>query len=248
LGVKKIINHQKPDTIICWLKQKNDLSILLNEGWYRIPVKTKLENLKKVKYLAFYQSYAFGKAACIIKHYGTIDMIETVKRIELFPKEKNHPNKNEDYYKIFMKDMNILPNPIPSKRARKIIFINSTMKKLLSATEVNDLFNDSPLEDIVWKGMKENNLVAERQYFIKGGKNYYCLDFAAFCKDGNVNVECDGDNYHISKEKAIEDNKRDNFLTKKGWSILRYSTTQLENPDECISEIKETIYKKGGVA
>ena len=240
--------YNKSNTIVCWLKQKNDLSILLNDGWYRIPVKTKLENLKKVKYLAFYQSYAFGKNKCIIKHYGTIANIETVKRIELFPNEKKHPNKNEDYYKIYMKDMNILINPIPSKRQRAIIFINTTLEKLLSATEVNDLFNDSHLEDIIWNGMKENDLVAERQYFINSGKNIYCLDFATFCKDGQLNIECDGDSYHINKEKAIKDNKRDNYLTKKGWSILRYSTTQLQNPDDCLSEIKESIYRKGGIA
>jgi len=245
--LKKLNTKYYPsDTIVCWLKQKNDLSILLNEGWYRIPVKTKLENLFKVKYLAFYQSYAFGKNSCITKHYGTIDKIKVVKRNELFPKEKPNQKSNDEYYKIKMKDMNILDTPIPSKRARRIIFINTTLEKLLSATEVNDLFNESPLEDIVWKGMKENNIVAERQYFVSGGKNLYCLDFAAFCKNGLLNIECDGDSYHINKEKAVLDNKRDNYLTKKGWSILRYSTSQLDEVDDCISEIRESIYRKGG--
>lgn len=219
----------------------------MNEGWYRIPVKTKLENLFKVKYLAFYQSYAFGKNSCTTKHYGTIDKIKVVKRNELFPKEKPNQKSNDEYYKIKMKDMNILDTPIPSKRARRIIFINTTLEKLLSATEVNDLFNDSPLEDVVWQVMKENNIVAERQYFVSGGKNLYCLDFAAFCKNGLLNIECDGDSYHINKEKAVLDNKRDNYLTKKGWSILRYSTSQLDEVDDCISEIRESIYRKGGL-
>ena len=220
----------------------------MNEGWYRIPVKTKLDKLYKVKYLAFHQSFAFGKEKCIIKHYGTIENIEIVKRIELLPNEKKHYKRDEDYYKIFMKDMNILKNPIPSKRQRKIIFINTTLKKLLSASEINDLYNESPLEDILWISMKENKIVAERQYFVNSGKNFYCLDFAAFCKKGSLNIECDGDSYHINKEKAITDNKRDNYLTKKGWSILRYSTTQIHNTDECISEIKESIHRKGGIA
>jgi very-short-patch-repair endonuclease len=224
------------------------MSILLNEGWYRIPVKTKLDNLTEATYLAFYQSYAFGKSKCLIKHYGTIDNIKKVKRYELFPEEKPNPKTNDNYYKIKMKDMNILDTPIPSKRARKIIFINTTLVKLLTATEINDLYNDSPLENILWDEMKGNRIVAERQYFIYSGKNKYCLDFAAFCNKGNLNIECDGDAYHISKEKAVKDNKRDNYLTKKGWSILRYSTTQLNNPDECISDIKESIYRKGGLS
>ncbi|MFA5011122.1 MAG: DUF559 domain-containing protein [Ignavibacteria bacterium] len=71
--------------------------------------------------------------------------------------------------------------------------------------------------------------------------------FAAFCRKGNLNVECDGDAYHINKDKAIKDNKRDNYLTKKGWSILRYSTAQLEDKDECVAEIREAITKKGGI-
>jgi very-short-patch-repair endonuclease len=246
--LKKLnLKYSPSDTVVCWLKQKSDLSILLNEGWYRIPVKTQLDNLHRVKYLAFYQSHAFYKSSCIIKHYGTIEKIDTVKRTELFPKEKLNEKSDEYYYRIKMKDMNILETPIPSKRGRRIIFINTTLEKLLSATEVNDLFNDSPLEDTLWNGMKQNNIEAERQYFVRGNNNMFCLDFAAFCKKGNLNIECDGDAYHISKEKAVKDNNRDNYLTKKGWSILRYSTTQLHDTDECVQEIKESITQKGGL-
>lgn len=241
------ISFSPSDTLVCWLKRKSDLFILLNEGWYRIPVRTKLENLYKVKYLAFYQSYSFGKSAFLINHYGAIKKIEIAKRITLLPKEKHNPNRNEDYYKISLKDMNILEKPIRAKRQRRIIFINTTLKKLLSAEELNDLYNDSPLEDIVWNGLKKNNISAERQFFVNQGKKIYCFDFAAFCRKGNVDIECDGDSYHINKEKAVSDNKRDNFLTKKGWSILRYSTSQIRNIDECISEISECIRSKGGI-
>lgn len=235
------------NTIVCWLKQKSDLSLLLLEGWYRIPVSTKLENLFNVKYLGFYQPHIFGKYGGLISHYAQIDRIEVKKRIELFPKNTRHPKANDDYYKIYVKDINVLKNPLRCTRKRKNYFINTTLEKLLNAEEFNDIFNESPLEDIVWNGMKEHNISAERQYFVSGGKNMYCLDFAAFCKKGSLNIECDGDAYHIGKEKAIKDNRRDNYLTKKGWSILRYSTSQLHDADECISEIKESIDRKGGI-
>ena len=247
--MKKLnLKYSSSDTIVCWLKQKRDLSLLLMEGWYRIPVSTKLEQLFQVKYLAFYQPVAFGKTGSLISHYGTIDNIEVKKRIVLFPKEKKHPKINDDYYKIFLKDINILKNPLKCKRKRANYFINTTLEKLFNAEEFNDIFNESPLEDILWSSMKNSCIVAERQLFFGSGKSTYCLDFAAFCNKGNLNIECDGDTYHISKEKAVKDNKRDNYLTKKGWSILRYSTTQLNNPDECISEIKESIVQKGGLA
>ena len=242
------IKYSPSNTIVCWLKQKRDLSLLLLEGWYRIPVSTRLDNLFKVKYIGFYQPHIFGKYGGTISHYAKIDRIEVKKRVVLFPKENKHTKANDDYYKIYVKDINVLKNPVKCKRSRRNYFINTTLEKLLNAEEFNDIFNESPLEDILWEGMKEKSIAAERQFFIRGNNKYYCLDFAAFCRKGNLNIECDGDAYHIDKEKAVKDNKRDNYLTKKGWSILRYSTTQLQDTDECVAEISEAISKKGGMA
>jgi very-short-patch-repair endonuclease len=204
--------------------------------------------LKKVKYLGFYQPHVFGKYGGTISHYAKIESIEIKKRIELFPKNTRHPKANGDYYKIYVNDINVLKNPLKCKRNRANYFINTTLEKLLNAEQFNDIFNESPLEDVLWEGMKQNSIAAERQFFIRSYNNIYCLDFATFCEKGNLNIECDGDAYHISKEKAVKDNQRDNYLTKKGWSILRYSTTQLQDTDDCISEIKESIYRKGGIA
>jgi very-short-patch-repair endonuclease len=245
--MNSLSKYPASDMLVCWLKSREDLSVLLNEGWYRIPVSTKLENLRKVKFLSFYNSYAFGNEKCVIKHYGTIDNMEIAKRKDLFPKEKKNSKSENEYYKIFMKDMNILRPPVKSKRSRKIIFINTTLKKLLNAKDYNDLFHGSPLEDNLWAEFKKNEIAAERQFLVGYTKNYYSLDFAAFCQKGNLDVECDGDAYHINKEKAVSDNRRDNYLTKKGWSILRYSTGQLKNINECVNEISETIKKKGGI-
>ena len=242
------INYSPSDTIICWLKQKKDLSLLLLEGWYRIPVSTKLDNLFNVEYLGFYQPIVFGKYGGTISHYSKIESIEIKKRLELFPSENKHPKANNDYYKIFVKAINVLKNPLKCKRKRANYFINTTLEKLLNAEEFNDIFNDSLLEDILWKAMKENSIVAERQLYVGSGKNIYRLDFAANCKNGNIDIECDGDKYHTGKEKAAKDNNRNNYLTRKGWSILRFTHEQITNTDKCISDIKETIYKKGGVA
>ncbi|MBM4158335.1 MAG: hypothetical protein FJ216_06090 [Ignavibacteria bacterium] len=113
---KLFTDYKRTDTIICWLKQKRDLSLLLLEGWYRIPVKTKLENLFKVKYLGFYQPVIFGKYGGAITHYGAIENIEVKKRIELLPDEKNDIKCEEEYYKIYIKDINILKSPLKCKR------------------------------------------------------------------------------------------------------------------------------------
>ena len=119
----KIFKYPSVDMLVCLLRYKDDLNVLLHEGWYRIPVKTKLENLFKIKYMAFYQSYVYGKNAFKIKHYGTIDKIDIVKRCELFPNEKQNAKSNDEYYRIRMKDMNILENPIPSKMSRRMVLL-----------------------------------------------------------------------------------------------------------------------------
>jgi len=243
----KITKYSPVDTIVCWLKSTDDLSILLTQGWYRIPVSTKLDELLKIKHLAFYQSHHFGKESMIIKHYGTIRNIVVKKREELFPDEAINPKTGTMYYKIRMKDMNILDKPIFSRRARRVIFMNTTLEKLLIAGELNDLYHGSPLEDIFWSEFKAHSIDAERQYHFGTPKNHYFLDFAAFCRQGNLDIECDGEKYHSRFDKVVKDYKRDNYLTKKGWSILRYSTNQIiAETSYCIDEIKETIMSKGG--
>ncbi len=238
-----VLKYPKTDMIVCWLKYKRDLAILLNEGWYRIPVTTELSELYKVTYLSFYQPTVFGNLKFQTQYYGKVSNITVVKRKKLFPFEKPNFKSNLDYYKIELSDLDKLKDPIISKRNRKVIFVDTTIEKFLTAKELNDLFHGSPLEDKLWAEFKKKKIDSERQYTFGA----YKLDFASFCKRGRLNVECDGDSYHANKEKAKGDNIRNNYLTRKGWSILRYSTDQLNNPDECVGEIIETIKRKGGI-
>ena len=240
------VNYPNPDMIVCWLKSKQDRDILLNYGWYRIPVSTNLPDLHRVKYLSFYQSHNFGKESLVIKHYGTIDEKTIVKRKVFFPKEKKNEKSELDYFIIQMKDMNIRKPYLYSKRRRGITFISTTKDKFLKAAELNDLFHQSPLEDNLWMELKKNNIETERQYYTKAKTKYYILDFVAICKKGKIDIECDGASYHKSDKKIIEDNERDIYLKNKGWSILRYSTDKLNNMDSCVADINKTIYDKGG--
>ena len=109
------------------------------------------------------------------------------------------------------------------------------------------MFHESPLEDKLWQEFKKQKIMAERQFYIGSYERNIFLDFALFCRERNLNIECDGDSYHSNKAKAIKDNKRDNYLNKCGWNILRYSTSQLENITTCIDEIKDTTNRYGGI-
>lgn len=164
-----------------------------------------------------------------------------VKRIELLPDEISHPRAEEDYYKITIGDLIPLPKPIPSKSFRRIVFIPTTLNKLFSAAEINDLFLTSPIEERLYKYLKREKIPAERQFFVRETKKPYCLDFAIFCRRGKLNVECNGKKYHSNELAQDRDRERDNELTASGWSILRFSGRKIKRkPEDCLKVIKKT--------
>ncbi|MCX7785787.1 MAG: endonuclease domain-containing protein, partial [candidate division WOR-3 bacterium] len=190
----------------------------------------------------FYLPKIFGEEKYSVKYYAKVKNIEIVKRIKLLPEEKEDLHANDDYYKLTIDEIKPLPQLIVSKRWRRITFIPTTLSKLFSAKEINDLWCTSPIEEILYKKMKREKILAERQFFVYETKTPYCLDFAIFCRDGKLNIECNGEKYHSSKEARIKDRKRDNDLTSRGWSILRFSGEEINKDiNSCIRQIKKTI-------
>lgn len=81
-------------------------------------------------------------------------------------------------------------------------------------------------------------------------KKHYYLDFALFCREGNVAIETDGDLWHLGRPHSTADNKRQNDLTSSGWHILRFDTHEIreEMASCCIRTVKETINKYKGLS
>ena len=239
---------QKRTVLIAIMNNKKDLRIAREEHWYRIPVRSAPKRLEEATYLAFYQTKAFGEEKWAVRYYAKIQGKRIVRRSELLPDELYHPRADEEYYKIELGDLRTRAEPILSRKGRRITFISTTWEKFQRAREINDLFDESPLEDEMWEAFKEENIEAERQYYIQETRTNYCLDFAIFCQEGKIDVECDGDTWHSSKERIPEDNARDNTLTSGGWSVLRFSTPAIyKNISDCISKVKDTINKLGGL-
>lgn len=67
----------------------------------------------------------------------------------------------------------------------------------------------------------------------------YRLDFAAITDSHLVAIECDGHDYHErTKEQARHDRSRDRALQAAGWSVLRFTGSEIhENADACASEV-----------
>ena len=160
LGVS--MRHQRGEVLVAVVKRKRDLAILREEGWYRVPVSTAPRRWPP-KWIAFYQGAQWGQERGI-NYYAPVKEIHRVLRRELFPDEFPSQKSNKPYYQIFLGSLQRLDPPLISHRRRVIVFIPTTWQKFATAAEINDLYDDSPLEDSLWAELKRLAIPAERQW------------------------------------------------------------------------------------
>jgi very-short-patch-repair endonuclease len=213
------------EVLVAIMNAPADMELAREAGWYRIPVSSVRKLLKgrwPPRWLAFYQTKVFGPPeAYAVNYCAAVQDIRKVSRQDLFP-----DTPPDD------------PKSIPT-----------TLDKFESAVEINDLWDESPLEDRLWAILKEARIRAERQYPVTTEEQTYFLDFAIFCTEGNIDVETDGDTYHIGPEHGERDNQRNNALASKGWHVIRFTTKQIhEQPVEyCVSKVEATINRLKGL-
>jgi very-short-patch-repair endonuclease len=133
---------------------------------------------------------------------------------------------------------------------RRIVFIPTTWQKFSHAVEINDPFDESSLQDRLWAELKRLQITAERQWAAPVGKKWYILDFALFCRNGSIDIETDGDTWHVNRQKTPKDNRRNNALESVGWHVLRFNGHQIceSMNDYCVPRIAKTINSLGGLA
>lgn len=249
------MSKQRPpnDVLIAIMNSQKDWAILHQQLWYRIPVDKAPSIVKKgeLKILAFYHTAKFKEELKwkIVK-YGVVKSIELVTRQDLFPDEPAELSKKADrlYYKIELEKLETFDEPIVSHRGHRLTFVTTSEARFRKYKELNYLFNSSPLEDDLFKVFLDNNISAERQWWIEApNKQHYFLDFAIFCKNRHINVECDGNAYHNEPEQVHYDKTRNNELERMGWSVLRYTTKHLtEQKEASLQNLYATINQNGG--
>ena len=136
------------EMLLAIFKYKYSLTILQEDGWYHIPVDRAPRSFQTVQWLCFYQGKVFGNEAYRVQYYGEIEGYDVVPYHELFPNRFESPKSDWPYYKVRLKELKQRPEPILSFRPRRISFVPTTLAKFEFATQINDLFNDSPLEDL----------------------------------------------------------------------------------------------------
>jgi very-short-patch-repair endonuclease len=229
-----------------------DFGLARDKHWYRIPVSSAEKWLAErwpPKWLAFYQTKVFGAEAYGVHYYARVLDIREKRRWELFPEQPRDQRSQRRYWQLILDDLHRLPRPILSRRWRRIVFIPTTWHKFIRAVEINDLYDESPLEDCLWAALKRRQISAERQELVPVAERRYFLDFAVYCTKGQIDLETDGDTWHADPARIPLDNRRDNDLETVGWRVLRLNTAQIQEQMEgyCLPTVIENINRLGGI-
>ncbi len=245
---------QHKDTLIGMILRPKDLRTAHEQGWYRIPVKSAPEVVTSgaLNTLALYQTKAFDEEKYSVRWWGTVSGIDCKNRIELLPNESAHPRANEEYFVVRVHNFEPLPKPILSRIPRRNPFITTTDERLFAARDYNDLFYGSPLEERLWSALRKEGVPAQRELMVSKTaarkKQHFYLDFALFCKDVNIAIECDGDSYHDTPEDIHYDKDRDVKIQNMRWVVYRFTTDKIVNHlHETMQHIKQAVRQYGGI-
>jgi very-short-patch-repair endonuclease len=230
------------------VNRRKDLGIALNRHWYRIPIKYAPK--RKAKFLALYQTRIFRKEGKSINYYAPIQHFSLTSRRELLPEEKSHSRVNQAYYKLHLGPLRQLSQKIRNKSRRRINFGFTTLPKLFKSREISQLFDIKPLEEIMRKLLQRKKIKAIDEYLLTENENRrYRLDFALFCRKGKIDLECDNEKWHSLPSQKIKDRKRDLYLKRHGWTILRFEGNRIvNNPNYCIEVLNKAVRKLGGLS
>ena len=171
------------EVLVAILNNLSDFDVARDKHWYRVSVDSAhkwLKNRWPPQWLAFYQTKVLGTEAHAVNYYARVLDVQEVDRWQLFPDQPRDERAMRRYCKLTISPLVRLPKPILSRRLRRIVFIAPTWEKFINAYEINDLYDESPLEDRLWAEMKRLQISAERQEYVEVKGRNYALDFAVY--------------------------------------------------------------------
>ena len=229
------------------INRPKDLQIASSERWYRIPVRKCPSH--PIKYIAFYQTSRFGSKGKAIRSYAKVLGRDKVKRSVLLPDEPGHPRGDDFYYRMRLSGLIPLRQPIINKTRRRISFAFTTLNRLLNSKEISEVFDVSPLEELLGLELSRLEVPFRKEYGIyKERRLIYRLDHAIFCRSGKLAIECDSEKWHSLPRQKKKDRRRDRYLRKNGWKVLHFSGKAISNnPAGCGRIILRHIQSLDGI-
>jgi len=228
------------------LKSKRDLRLLLHEQWYRIPVA--FFPKRAFTHIAFYQPAAFGRCGKRIEYVARVAGKEILRRIELLPRESEHPRAQDEYVKITLCRIRKLAKPIKNIIPRRVSFGFTTLRALRSARDILELYDVPKTEQILAKRLAASGIQTAAERTVSARGKHCRVDLAVSCARGALAIECDNDKAHASAAQKQRDEWKDRFLSRLGWRVLRFTEQDIiERLDRCAARVQNEIRSLGGI-
>lgn len=236
---------RRKEVLVCVLKTRRDLGILLRRRWYRIPAAHMPS--RPFTHLAFYQPAAFGREGKRIRYYARVHDRRVRRRLILLPGELQHPRARQPYVQIHVGAVRRLHHPIVNVLPRRVYFGFTTLRRLRTAKNMLDLFDVSNTEAIMDRHLRRAGIhPAAQTYFLASGKRYR-LDFAIWCKRGSIAIECDNKKAHAGKHQKARDRAKDTCLRRRGWIVFRFGEEDiLSRGASCAVQAARAVKQLGG--
>ncbi|MEK6220969.1 MAG: hypothetical protein N2D54_01820 [Chloroflexota bacterium] len=141
--------------MVAIMPKPRDMEIARVLGWYRIPLRS-APYIVAVDYLAFYQPATFGD-----DHKWKIEYIapvlghELVTRAELFKEDVDTPKGLEEYYKMQVGSLILLPTPVVAEKWKRLSFLYTTGERLLNSEILNQLTIQNEERATYWQALRE---------------------------------------------------------------------------------------------
>lgn len=217
-----------------------DWERIRQEGWYRIPLARAPRRLG-AEYLAFYHTKGGGELRWTISHYAAVRGFRLVRRRELVPDEPDHPRADDLYYRVELGALEPLPRPIPSIKLRRVTFIATTLRRLLSAHEINDLWEREAARDRLWRALQAREVPAERDYVVEDGALRRIVDLAVRCQRGTIVIDCEA----AAEEGTL---REEGPSWGCGWVSLHFRVDAINAAlQDCVERVLASIAACGGL-
>ncbi len=228
------------------LKNRRDRTLLFGEHWYRMPVA--FAPTRAFRYLAFYQPAAFGREGKRIQYYARVLRSRVRPRRALLPREPLHPRAGELYRQFRVGRIRHLPRPIRNVLPRRVTFGFTTLRRLLAAKNILQLYGVVPTERIVGRTLARVGIASVPQHTVSCAGRRYRLDFAIVCERGFIAIECDNRKAHAGRRQRVQDRTKNDDLRRCGWLVLRLREHDIvSNLDRCIWRVQRAVKRLGGL-
>lgn len=101
----------------------------------------------------------------------------------------------------------------------------------------------SPIEEIFEKALSKAGAIYKKQVKIHiDGEVFTIPDFLIY--EHKIAIYCDGTEFHSDTQRIIKDKQQDRYLQSQGYTVLRFSGSEIiKNPEQCAREVVQFIKK-----